>query len=109
MFKKRYFSARSDFKTGIFCKLAFILGMSLLIISLFFIAGSFLIGEGSAGILQQIYDFSKTTHPTSILAFSIIIIAVGFILYFFHCQLAKLAKIADEIENEEDLEEPTEK
>jgi len=109
MFKKRYFSAHSDFKTGIFCKLAFILGISLLIVSLFFIVGSFLIGEGSSGILQQIYDFSKTTHPTSILAFSIILIAVGFILYFFHCQLAKLAKIADEIEKGEDFEEPTEK
>lgn len=102
MFKKRYFSAHSDFKTGIFCKLAFFLGILLLVISMFFIVGSFLIDEASSGILQQIYSFSQTTYPNSILAFSIIFLAVGFILYFFHCQFAKLAKIADEVENEED-------
>lgn len=107
MFKKRYFSAHSDFKTGIFCKLALFLGILLLIISLFFIISSFIIGEGSSGILQQIYEFSQTNHPTSILAISMIIIAVGIIFYFFNCQFAKLAKIADEIENEdfEDLPE----
>ena len=70
---------------------------------------SFLIGEGSSGILQQIYDLAQTTLPNSILAFSMIFLAVGIILYFFHCQFAKLAKIADEIEKGEDLEELTEK
>ena len=105
MFKKRYFSAHSDFKTGIFCKLAFFLGILLLIISVFFIINSFLIGEESSGVLQQIYDFSQTTYPNSILAFSIIFLAAGFILYFFHYQFAKLAKIADEIEKGEDFED----
>jgi len=105
MFKKRYFSAHSDFKTGFLCKLAFFLGIVLLIVSIFFIASSFLIDEGSQGFYQQIYDFSQTTYPNSILAFSIIFFAVGFILYFFYCQFAKLAKIADEIEKGEDFEE----
>ena len=108
IFKKRYFSAKSDFKTGIFCKLAFFLGILLLIVSLFFIASSFLIGEGSSGILQQIYNFSQTTYPNTLLAFSIIFLAVGVILYFFYCQFAKLAKIADEIEKGEDFEDLTE-
>jgi len=73
-----------------------------LIIALFFIISGHLIGEGSSGILNQIYDFSKTTTPSSILAFSIIFFAIGVILYFFYCQFAKLAKIADEIEKLEE-------
>ena len=112
MLKKRYFSAQSNFKTGIFCKLAFFLGILLLIISLFFIVSSFLIGEGSSGILQQIYDFShtkipnsETTYPSLILAFSILSLGVGIIFYFFHCQFSKLAKIADEIEKGEEIED----
>ena len=39
----------------------------------------------------------------SMIAFSIIFLGVGVILYFFQCQFAKLAKIADEIECDEDL------
>ena len=105
MFKKRYFSAHSDFKTGKFCKLFFFFGLLFLFIFLFFKVSSFIIGEGSSDILQQIYDLAQTTIPDSILALSIIFFAVGFILYFFHCQFAKLAKIADEIEKEGDIEE----
>ena len=101
MFKKRYFSAQSDFKTGIFYKLAFFLGILFLIISLFFMISGYFIGGESSGTLLQIYDFSQTTIPTSLLAFSIIFLAVGVILYFFHIQFAKLAKIADEIEKGE--------
>ena len=109
MLKRRYFSVHSDFKTGMFYKLFFILGIVLIIIYIFLAVSSFFIGEESSGIFQQIYDFSQTTYPNSILAFSIIFLAIGFILYFFHCQFAKLAKIADEIEKGEDFEEPTEK
>jgi len=109
MFKKRYFSAHSDFKTGIFCKFSIFLGVLLIIIALFFIISGYLIGEGSAGILGQIYDFSNTTIPNSILAFSIIFLAIGVILYFFHCQFAKLAKIADEIEKADESNETSDK
>jgi len=109
MLKRRYFSVHSDFKTGFFYKLSLFLGVFLLIVFIFLKASSFLIGGGSSGIPQQIYDFSQTTYPESILAFSIILIAVGFILYFFHYQFGKLAKIADEIEKGEDFEEQSEK
>ena len=105
MFNKKYHSVHSDFKTGITCKFAFFLGTILLIIFGFFKISSFLIGSGSSGVLQPIYDFSQTTYPDSILAFSIISFFIGFILYFFHCQFAKLAKIADEIEKEEHFED----
>ena len=109
MFKKRYFSAHSDFKTGKFCKFSIFLGILLLIIALFFYISGYLIGEGSSGILDQIYDFSKTTIPESILAFSIIFLAIGVILYFFYCQFVKLSKIADEMEKIDESNEINDK
>jgi len=39
-----------------------------------------------------------------VLAFSILFLGGGFLIYFLSCQFAKLAKIVDEIENEEDTE-----
>ena len=106
MLKKRYFSAHNDFKTGFLCKFTLFFGIFLLIIYLFLKASSFIINSGTSGFVGQIYDFSQTTYPNSILAISMILIFVGIVLYFFNCQFAKLAKIADEIENEEfeDLE-----
>ncbi len=101
MFKKRYFSANNDFKTGFLCKITFYIGIILLIIFIFFKACSVIIESGSSGFLGQLYDFSQTTYPNSILAFSMIFLFAGIVLYFFNCQFAKLAKIAEEIENEE--------
>ena len=105
MFKKRYFSARSDFKTGFFFKLFFFLGILLLIFFIFLKISSNIIEQNSSGFLLQLYDFTQTSYPDSILALSIIFFAIGFILYFFHCQFAKLSEIADEIENKEDIED----
>ena len=101
MFKKRFFSAHEDFKSGFLCRFTFIFGIFLLIIFIFLRVSSLIIGAGSSGFLGQLYDFSQTTYPNSILAFSMILIFVGIVLYFFNCQLSKLAKIADEIENGE--------
>jgi hypothetical protein len=64
-----------------------------------------IIGDNSSGFTKQLYDFSQTNYPNSLLAFSIILFAIGVILYFFHCQFSKLAKIADEIEKAEDLDD----
>jgi uncharacterized BrkB/YihY/UPF0761 family membrane protein len=105
MFKKRYFSTDNDFKTGFLYKISFFLGLLLLIIFIFFKVSSFIIGAQNSGILNDIYNFAQLKYLESILAFSIIFIAVGFILYFFYLQFEKLAKIADEIENEEDSED----
>jgi hypothetical protein len=60
--------------------------------------------DGSTGFMKQYYDFSGSGAPESALALAIIFLVVGIILYFFHCQFAKLSKIAEEIENGEDLE-----
>ena len=105
MFKKRYFSTHDDFKTGFLCKFTLFLGIILLIIFIFFKVSSFIIGEESSGFVRQIYDFSQTIYPNSILAFSMIFLFVGIVLYFFSCQFAKLAKIAEEIEKGDEFED----
>ena len=102
MAKERHFSVYNDFKTGFLFKLSLIFGVFLLAVYIFFKVSSFIIGSGGSSVVGQIYEFSQTTYPNTILAFSIIILGVSIILYFFHYQFAKLANIADEIENEED-------
>jgi len=101
MIKKRYFSTNKDFKTGFFCKLFLLIGIILLLIFIFINVTVLFVDKDSSGFARQIYDFSQTNYPNSILAFSIIILAISVILYFFYCQFVKLAKIADEIEKEE--------
>jgi hypothetical protein len=106
MFKERRFSAHEDFRTGIFCKLSLFLGFFLLIFYVFLKIISLFIGQNDTGFLQTIYDLSRSSVADSIIAFSIVFLGVGFILYFFHLQFVKLSKIADEIENEEEIKEP---
>ena len=106
MFKERRFSAHEDFKTGIFCKLSLFLGFFLLLFYAFLKIISLFIGQNNTGFIQTIYDLSQSSVADSIIAFSIVFLGVGFILYFFHLQFVKLSKIADEIENEEEIKEP---
>lgn len=93
MFKKRNISVYSDLKTGFFCKFFLILGVILLVFYILQRAISFVdIGEDMLG---------------TVLAFAILSLGLGFILYFLSRQFAKLAKIAEEIEKEnltEDIE-----
>ncbi|KYK32549.1 MAG: hypothetical protein AYK22_07280 [Thermoplasmatales archaeon SG8-52-3] len=105
MLKKRNFSTQDDFKTGFFCKITLFFGFILLLIFLFIKISALIIGENSIGIAKQIYDFSQTTVPNTVLAFSILLLGTGAILYFFNCQFSKLAKIADEIENSENVDD----
>ena len=105
MLKKRFFSAQDDFKTGFFCKITLFFGVILFLFFSFTKLSALIIGENSTGFTKQIYDFSQTSVPNTILAFSILLLGIGLIFYFFHCQFAKLAKIADEIEELENHEE----
>ena len=87
MFKKRNISVYNDLKTNFFCKFFIIIGAILLIFY----------------ILQKtipVVDISDNTLGI-ILAFSILSLGIGFLLYFLSCQFAKLAKIAEEIEKED--------
>lgn len=62
--------------------------------------------QNNTGFLQSFYELSQSGVADSIIAFSIVFLGVGIILYFFHIQFAKLSKIADEIENEEETKDP---
>ena len=106
MFKERHFSAHEDFRTGIFCKFSLFLGFFLLLFYVFLKIISSFIGQNITGFIQTIYDLSQSSIADSVIAFSIVFLGVGFILYFFHLQFVKLSKIADEIENEEEIKEP---
>lgn len=90
MFRKRNVSVYSDFKTGFFCKLSLFLGIVLLI---FYIIQT----------LTHIIALNGNIMGT-IFAFSILFLGLGFILYFISYQFAKLAKIAKEIENGDEIE-----
>jgi amino acid transporter len=103
MFKKRYFSAHNDFKTGILHKITLIIGIALFIIYLIILGISFIFGSESSGFTNDIYNYSQSGSINTILAFSILFIGASIILYFFCCQFAKLSKIAEEIENDENL------
>ena len=105
MFKKKYYSAHYDFKTGFFYKFTLFLGITLLAIYLLTKLIALTIGNQDVHIIQVIYEFSQSNSVEVILAFSLILIAIGFMLYFLHRQFAKLAKIVEEIEKEEGLEE----
>ena len=102
MVKEKRFSAHDDFKTGFFFKLSFIIGVALLIIYLAIKATSFLISDKSSGFLKELYNFSISSQSETILALSILLIALSIIIYAFNFQLCKLSKIADDIENNEE-------
>ena len=90
MLKKRNISVYSDYKTGFLCKFFLFLGLILLI---FYIIQSIIpiiaINDNILGI---------------ILAFSILFLGLGIIVYFFNRQFAKLAEIADEVEHGDESE-----
>ncbi|RLF29593.1 MAG: hypothetical protein DRN05_01355 [Thermoplasmata archaeon] len=82
--RKKNISVYSDLKTGFFSKLFLSIGFSLVI--LFIVIKTFfldLIGEDVLNIM---------------IAFSIIFLGLGFIIYFFYFQFKRLADIAREIE-----------
>lgn len=109
MIKKRYFSIDKDFKSNFLFKFFLLIGVILLLIFIIIKVIALFVGEDSTGFAKQIYDFSQSSFPNSILAFSIIILAVAVIFYFFYSQFAKLAKIADEIEKEDDFDDSIKK
>jgi len=105
MTKERHFSADNDFRTGFFYKLSISVGIVLIIIyASLKIISTFIKGE-STGWMKVLSDFSQSSKSEAIIAFAIILLALGVILYFFHYQFGKLAKIAEEIENSEEYEE----
>lgn len=84
MIRKRNISIHSDTKTCFLYRFLLIIGSILFIIYIIQWFVSFtIIEENLAGI---------------ILAFSILFLGLGFIMFFFHCQFTKLSEIAEEVE-----------
>jgi hypothetical protein len=99
MVKKKKLSVYNDLRTGFFYKLCLLIGIFLLIFYIFLRIIS-LLDENVKNSLWIFYNLSKFSTIDSILAFSIILLGVGFIFYFIHLQFIKLSNIAKEIENE---------
>ena len=91
MIKKRSIPIQRPSKSNLICKSFLLLGVILLIIYI---------------ILQLTSSYLDIANV--ILAFAILLIGVGGIFYFFHCQFTKLAKIAEEIENEDETKSSVE-
>ena len=90
MLRKRNVSVYSDFKTGFLCKLFLFLGFVFLV---------FLIVQNFTSIIT----IDENTVGV-IIGFTVLFCGLGFITYFLSCQFVKLAKIAEEIENEDTLD-----
>ena len=100
MIKKKYYSAYHDFRTGFLYKIFILFGLILLFIYIILKIISFVFNNQSNGLINEIYNFSISNTTGTIIAFSILLLAIGIIIYFFHLQFSKLAKIAEEIETE---------
>lgn len=83
--KTKIHTVHSDFKTGILCKLFIILGIIFII----------------SALVLRFGNLVAATLYEAILAFGILFVGLGVILYFFHCQFKKLSDIADELEKYE--------
>jgi Zn-dependent protease with chaperone function len=94
MAKKHLFSVHNDFKTGFFYKFFLILGCILFIIYL-------------VETLLHLIGFSDDGTGI-ILAFAILSLGLGLILYFFSRQFTKLSQIAEEVEQNESLSDEEE-
>jgi len=105
MFEEKRFSTHNDFRTGFFGKLTLLIGLILLISYVFIKVISLFINQNKTGFLQFLYNISQSNTSDTIIAFSIVFLGFGFILYFFHLQFAKLSKISEEIENEEEIKD----
>ena len=102
MIKKRFFPPSYDFKTGVFYRLSLFLGFILWFIFIFLKLFSFFVDDDNAGgLFRWVYGVSQSTVPESVVAFAVIFIAVGFILFFLHYQFVKLSEIAEEVEKGE--------
>jgi hypothetical protein len=105
MLMKKYRSAYYDFRTGFLYKISLTIGFFLLFIYIFLKVSSLFLSENSSGFFNSIYYVSQSNYSGSIIALSILFLSIGIILYFFHRQFSKLAKIAKEIENESEIKD----
>ncbi|HEC91657.1 MAG TPA: hypothetical protein ENI51_01470 [Candidatus Atribacteria bacterium] len=101
MIQKKHFSIHHDFKTGMLYRLCLSVGIFLLAVLLIIKATE---------IFLSYHNYPPGVTGV-IIAFIIIFLGIGIILYFIHYQFMQLEKIADELDDELEKKEsmPSEK
>ena len=102
MIRKKFFSVKNDFRTGIlsrvFLALAFILFFCIMII----LTIGILFSNETNGIIGIVVGFYHSSVIDILLAFLIITVGLGGILWFFNRQFVKLDIIANEFDEDTD-------
>ncbi|MFH1013130.1 MAG: hypothetical protein V1769_01300 [Thermoplasmatota archaeon] len=102
MFRERHFSVQNDFHTGFFSRLFFIFAFILVVLILFIAIIGMSFAIETNGIIGVIVGLYHSSIIDVLLAFLIITVGLGGILYFFNRQFAKLNEIAKELDDEEE-------
>jgi len=108
MFRERHFSVQNDFRTGFFSRLFFIFAFILFVLIIFITIIGISFSNETNGIIGVIVGLYHSSIIDVLLAFLIIAVGLGGILYFFNRQFAKLNEIAKELDDEESINEDEE-
>lgn len=100
MIKERHFSVNNDFHTGFFSKIFFILAFIIFLVVMFCVIIGLLFPTETSGIIGLIVGIAQSSTVDMLVAFLIITLGIGFILFFFKRQFDKLDEIAKEFEKE---------
>ena len=89
----------NDFSTGLASKWLIFFGVVLFIVYGICTAIHFFIADQSEGFFALCSGFVNAGYNDIILAFAILSVGIGLLLWFFHRQFSKLAEIAEDIES----------
>jgi uncharacterized membrane protein (DUF4010 family) len=99
--KKRYFSPSYDFKTGFTYKICFIFAALFLLFIILLKVISVIFSNASEGVIGYLNELASSSFIDISIAFVILLLGVGVILFFFYKQFKKLADLVEEIEKEQ--------
>ena len=100
MIRERHFSVKNDFRTGLFSRLFFIFSIFLIILLVFILSIGFVFSSETSGFFGFVAGLYHSSLVDILVAFLIISLGLGAILFFFKKQFAKLDEIAKEFEDE---------
>ncbi len=104
MIRKKHVPMPNDFRTGFFSRLFFVVAFILLLLVLCIASIGIFFSSVTIGIIGFIVGLYHSSILDTLLAFLIITIGIGGILYFFNRQFAKLDEIAKELNEETDTQ-----
>ena len=100
MIKERHFSVNDDFRTGFFSKIFFIIAFIIFLVVIFSVIVGLIFPTATSGIIGLIVGIAQSSTIDILVAFLIITLGIGVILFFFRRQFGKLDEIAKEFEKE---------